>query len=523
MWYIVKTNFSEEREAAKMMRQYDCVEDVYLPIYRKEPEATSKKSLPFFRSTISGVFFICVNNDDALKRCLSPKGYFLAPEELETRGQLARKTNVHLMAFSQIEDITLDEILAMARLSTEEVIRFLYYNDRLMHANVEDLKLVEDSYDILEQTKDTVLVMNGPYIGLEGIIKQVPDENKKGYKDRKLFVNLGPFCLRISNIRKSKYVFVREARNGKTAEKVSTYRHIDHLIGRLQAQGHTEDAAACLRGMLHELNVKKMSVELEKKTSSLNAEDRGHLLSLSSYFRAADNNLSLALSDLIPDVTLRPFLTPTPGMELSSDCGILRHADFFELILKIDLRQQFALPELSITYSSHPWGKEQMLSGKLTGDISDIKHEKYEVPSDAYVYYAHVGLFANKERERLMAFVNWGDFMNQYRQLNDEERTRLMTNLQKFDYPKTHALLEGEEKVVYQLHLSKSMSGFAIDIHDVPATNDTSVLQNAKVLEAVHTLIDTCAEAAVEMWQGTRLLEWRHLVQRYVLLHYLPN
>lgn len=535
MWYTVKTNFSEEREAAQMMQSYECVQDVYLPIYRKEPASASEKALPSFRSTISGVFFINVADDNALKKCLTPKGYFYDPEDLKINGVRARKTNTHLLAFSQMEYVTLDEILSMARLSTEEVIRFLYYNDRLMHANVDDLQIVDDSYKTLEATKDTVLVMDGPYLGLEGVIKQVPEKGMRGRKDRKLFVNLGLFCLRISNIRKSKYVFVREARNGKKAEMVSAYRHIDHLIGLLQAQGHTEDAAEQLRKKLLGSNLKAISKEsansknrdklkeLDEWLSSISAEDKGHFLSLSRYFHASDSNLLLALADLIPDVKLRPFLTPTSGIGLTTDCGTLRHADFTEVIFKIDLRKQFSLPKLTVTYSNHPWGKEQLLSGKPIGELLDVKHEEFDAPDDAYIYYAHVGLFTDEENHRLTAFVNWGDFMNQYHHLSEEERTKLMDSLQKFGYPKTYALLNGEAGNIHPLHLSKSMSGFAIDIPEALVANDADILQNTAVLDAVHTLINTCAEAAVELWQGTRLLEWRHLVQRYVLLHYMKD
>lgn len=529
MWYTVKTNFSEEREAAQMMQSYDCVQDVYLPIYRKEPASASEKALPSFRSTISGVFFINVADDNALKQCLTPKGYFYDPEDLKTMGVRARKTNTHLLAFSQMEYVTLDDILSMARLSTEEVIRFLYYNDRLMHANVDDLQIVDDSYKTLEATKDTVLVMDGPYLGLEGVIKQVPEKGMRGRKDRKLFVNLGPFCLRISNIRKSKYVFVREARNGKKAEMVSAYRHIDHLIGHLQAHGHTEDAAEQLRTKLHDLNEKVISKDSDKleelygKLDTVSAEEKGPLMSLSRYFHASESNLQFALADLIPDVTLRPFLTPTSGIELTSDCGTLQHADFTELICKIDLREQFSLPKLTITYSNHPWGKEQLLSGKKIGELLDVKHEEYDAPDDAYIYYAHVGLFTDEDHHRLTAFVNWVDFMNQYHHLSEEERTKLMDSLQKFGYPKTHALLNGEAGNIHPLHLSKSMSGFAVDIPDTLVINDADALQNAAVLDAVHTLINTCAEVAVELWQGTRLLEWRHLVQRFVLLHYMKD
>lgn len=38
----------------------------------------------------------------------------------------------------------------------------------------------------------------------------------------------------------------------------------------------------------------------------------------------------------------------------------------------------------------------------------------------------------------------------------------------------------------------------------------------------VAQLVRSCVPSAVEFWQRQRLLEWRHLIQHYVLLHNLP-
>ena len=51
----------------------------------------------------------------------------------------------------------------------------------------------------------------------------------------------------------------------------------------------------------------------------------------------------MGLKDLVPNVQLRPFLTPTPGKEIGKDgiYTLLEHKDFTEIILSLDLTKVF--------------------------------------------------------------------------------------------------------------------------------------------------------------------------------------
>lgn len=111
------------------------------------------------------------------------------------------------------------------------------------------------------------------------------------------------------------------------------------------------------------------------------------------------------------------------------------------------------------------------------------------------------------------AVAPWGGFYDRFANLSRPQLDELAGTLRKRNYPKTLDLLGLNpcgKKASCVFEKVAGIGGFSKVIGD----ND--------VLSVVQSLVDEVVPSAVEIWQGTRLQEWRQLLQRYVLLHKIP-
>lgn len=483
--------------------------------------------------------FINVKNEEEeqLIHYLTPNGYFKTSE-----GRF--ESNAHLLNFFT-EPLSLGEMLAMARIPNEDIYRFRIHNEQLAE-NMEDLKVLDVSYHELEAENDTVCITEGPYIGFQGVIKQV---KRHGVKDRHLFFRMGNWCISISGVRRFNYIVVREAQKGVKAQVTNTYRYIDHLIGRLQATYFIDDASDALRSILAHLNKDitiadcRQQMLLSASTvkdaevrrnialqgaflDQMDAKTESYLLSLSRYFQTVDDSIVKGLAALIPEVQLRPFLTPTSGLDIpkGSHFAVLPHRDFMEVIFRLNLKEVFVSEKiykpLSIIYQREGVYKK----GSKKGQPYAPKVVKSS--DEDYVYYAHVALMENEENESVTAFVNWSGFIQDYQQMDEEERQTFLSELEARSYPRMSSLFK-EGTIHYE---SPIFAGFSTEIKGVSLSKlerRLSKSMSSKTLSPsflrsfypVVTLLKLCVPAVVEMWQKQRFLEKRHLLQQFVLLH----
>ena len=170
--------------------------------------------------------------------------------------------------------------------------------------------------------------------------------------------------------------------------------------------------------------------------------------------------MDYVLITFIPDVTLRPFLTPTPGVDLNEDeeYTTLKHGDFTEYIIKVEL-------------------------SPLNSQLSPGKK-----------FYAHIG-----EKDGTY-FVNWGDFTRKCQESASEE---FMADLNKKGMTTLAALLENP---TYQYYEDKKNHIHGFSWKDVNPTTNREILT-------------PLLSSAVEVWQSTRLINLRNLLRKHVLLH----
>ncbi|MCH4099762.1 MAG: hypothetical protein LKF06_03940 [Prevotella sp.] len=522
MWYVIKTDFGKEHNAKEELSKVPQI-SARLPLRRVTTSTKGKKQSVRFKPLIDGILFIHVLKKDTgiLKAMMKGSGFFIHKDGTQY------ESNAHLLSYSS-EAITLDERLSMAKVPEQSMRLFSILNSQKeAEKSLEDVEIIDSkTYKEIESEYDTVCMVNGPFFKFQGVIRQV---KRNGKKDHRLFIRTGSCAVSISNIRKFNYLIVREAPNGENAKKVNTWRFIDYLIGKLQATYFTNDAGPALRNILLNLSkgkamddVKRMllvSSLVEKdndRRNSLalqaafienaNSTTESVLEALNSYFINSDESVSMGLKDLVPNVQLRPFLTPTPGKEIGKDgiYTLLEHKDFTEIILNLDLTKVFIDKKYKFPYGLKP----------KKGD---------------FTYYAHIGVKKDDECKSLIFFVNWSGFMDEYHKMEKEGKNRLKSDMIKRGHVYMPELLNSNT----DFYVSPELAGFKKELKDINIEKIVRMLHayqdaplNYNFLHNFKPIIDflkPTIHAAVEMWQISRLTDWYDLAQRYVLLHKLPT
>ena len=519
MWYIVKTDVFTEQKSIDLLGEKfkDTIVDFYFPMGRRIYKNEIGEKEVRFTPVLQGLFFIRVQSEERLESILSQYGYFMY-KGVDYRARSAEVvertffTKAHILC-ADSKSRTLGEIVKQAKIPDDDMERFIYYNDKIAEG-IEGLSIVAKRYSDLVKVNDTIRIINGPMTGWVGVVKQV---KHKGKKDRHLFVRFGNnLCLNISNVRQYDMQIEHEATVGAKPEAVGAWRAIDQLIGYLQAKNSEKNASDTLRNHFKDY-LKKLTVYRNRHSSDIaysnkvtertaahqeeilsNIDDsmRNNFRILANYFKADGGTVEQGLKELIPDIILRPFFTPTSGIAIpqGQDYAVLCHNGIVEFILRCNLRKFFR-------------GKE-------------YEADKYApVFDEDYEYYAHFALLET-DGGKVKAICSWGGFYDYYASQNKEEREKFHANLQSKKYPRLLYLLTQSE---YKFEKVNGIGGFSIET-DIVYTEDMKELGRRanEFFTLRSSLFTQLTAAAVEMWQGARMLVWRQLLQRYVLLHKVP-
>lgn len=518
MVYSQDRQFSEQKSIDLLCEKHkEIIADFYFPLGRRIYKNENGEEKVRFTPVLQGLFFIRVKDEKSLQRILSEYGYFMykGVDYAAKSSEVIERTfftKAHLLC-ADSKSLTLDEIVKQARIPDDDMERFIYYNDKIGEG-IEGLSIVDKRYDDLILVNDTVRILSGPMSGWVGVVKQIKN---KGRKDRHLLVRFGNnHCLNISNIRQYDMQIEHEATKGDKSKTNGVWRAIDQMVGYLQAKDPSRNASETLRKLFTDYH-KKQSVYRGSRSSdtaygkknkdaklvrreeilaNIDESMQNNFCILANFFRAEGATLEKGLNELIPDTILRPFLTPTSGAPISedSDYAVLCHDGIIELIRRCNLRQFFR--------------------GK------GYEADKYEpVFDEDYEYYAHFALIQT-ESGSVKAICSWGGFYDYYASLNDDERNKFHADLESKKYPLLLSLLTQSE---YKFEKVRGIGGFSLGT-DIVYTDDIEELgRRANEYFALHaSLFSQLSAAAVEVWQGARLLVWRQFLQRYVLLHKVP-
>lgn len=523
MWLIVETDRYKERETLELLRKVESFRDCYLPMCRKTVSGAEGAKCAFV-PLISHVLFVDIDveryktdfsRQRYLSRILTNRGYFLYYEDTTTPdGTTVKqqiKTDARLFCVRQ-EGKSLDDLLSGATIDKADVEGLRLFVDQA-NSSMTEYQVIDADYDLLASTHDTVLVTEGPYRGFRGVVRQ---RKTRGKKDRVLYVRVANWCFCIPNIRAYRYVVVHEAPHGKKSAEVNAWRNADMLIGRFQALLPTDkvdDAAHYLRTLLLRLHrgvaLGDLETKLQKDTTNpdtpllllflrgdeirgigpLSAAEAGAVISLSRHYRSVESNIEFVLREAIPDRSLRPFLTPTPGTPIpeGQDYAIVPHATFTEYIIPLNLRPYF-------------WRNE----------YEQGKFKTFSSQAGDYIYYAHVGV---KEPHQTHSnpiqtpsttlFISCGTFSRMCEQEMQRDSESFLANLRRKGYESLATLLTDPTITFYE-DKESGIHGFEMGLKGVE--NGLKEFENG-------------LSGFVSVWQGTRNLELRNALRKDVLLH----
>lgn len=354
---------------------------------------------------------------------------------------------------------------------------------------------------------EIVRVIDGPLAGCEGYVCRF--RRKRGLVFQVQGIKPGSqLTVTYPNVYDLHVIRLHNAEGDRLSVGTEKARAVDLLVGILQACGY----AGCTLPMVYDLvgrlaakpSLVTLCRELDKqgekdlshRLAHLSGEEASLLLNLARY----EHDYPGYVRQTYPKLVLRPFLTPASGrnIEEGADRAQLQHADFTEIIRKVDITEE-------VYYPSKGKGKTVITS-----------------------YYAHIGMMKDKDKEEYILFANWDDFLGEYFLTAGKAHEKLVGGIvqtvggQGTDAGKKEKLIASFRN--YAPVLYKVLTDAASPVKPIPGfkvgretLNVMSVVaENPE--EGTEELLRTCVGICKEINTTTHLAVWRRYL-RTVWLH----
>ena len=357
-----------------------------------------------------------------------------------------------------------------------------------------------------DEPNEIVRVVDGPLAGCEGYICRF--HKKKGLVFR--VQGMMPGCwltVTYPNASDLHVVRLHNAEGDRLSIGTEKGRAADLLVGILQGCGYGEHTQSLFYELMERLAA-DLSLEalckhpqkqgekvLADRLAKLTTKEAELLINLARY----EHDTPGYVRENWPRIILRPFLTPTSGIEMEEDKNEaeLPHQDFTEIIRKLDITEEVYYPS-------------RQEDGKITT-----------------AYYAHIGRMEDKSG--FIYFANWDDFLREYFLTAGKANEKLVSG--KVQKVRNEITLAETEKLIESFH------NYAPTLYKVLREPDSAVkaMQDFKVGEellnvfairssaqdkeaAKDQLIKTCFRVCTEINTTNHLAVWRRYL-RTVWLH----
>ena len=357
-----------------------------------------------------------------------------------------------------------------------------------------------------DEPNEIVRVVDGPLAGCEGYICRF--HRKKGLVFRVQGIMPGSWLtVTYPNASDLHVVRLHNAEGDRLSIGTEKGRAADLLVGILQGCGYGERTQSLLYELMERLAAdlslealckyfqKQGEKALADRLAKLTTKEAELLINLARY----EHDTPGYVKENWPRIILRPFLTPTSGIEMEEDKNEaeLPHQDFTEVIRKLDITEEVYYPS-------------RQEDGKITT-----------------TYYAHIGRMEDKSG--FIYFANWDDFLREYFLTAGKANEKLVSG--KARKVRNGTPLRETEKLI------ESFRNYAPTLHKVLTEPDSAikVVPNFKVGEetlnvlaiqssteekaaAKDQLIQTCVRICMEINTTNHLAVWRRYL-RTVWLH----
>lgn len=357
-----------------------------------------------------------------------------------------------------------------------------------------------------DEPNEIVRVVDGPLAGCEGYICRF--HKKKGLVFR--VQGMMPGCwltVTYPNASDLHVVRLHNAEGDRLSIGTEKGRAADLLVGILQGCGYGEHTQSLFYELMERLAAdlslealcKHLQQQGEKvladRLAKLTTKEAELLINLARY----EHDTPGYVRENWPRIILRPFLTPTSGIEIEEDKNEveLPHQDFTEVIRKLDITEEVYYPS-------------RQEDGKITT-----------------AYYAHIGRMEDKSG--FIYFANWDDFLREYFLTAGKANEKLVSG--KVRKVRNEITLAETEKLIesfrnYAPTLYKVLTDMDSAVKAVPnfkigedLLNVLAIQSSAQDKEAAKDqLIKTCVRVCKEINTTNHLAVWRRYL-RTVWLH----
>ena len=357
-----------------------------------------------------------------------------------------------------------------------------------------------------DEPNEIVRVVDGPLAGCEGYICRF--HRKKGLVFRVQGIMPGSW-LTVTYPHASDLHAVRlhNAEGDRLSIGTEKGRAADLLAGILQGCGYGERTQSLFYELVERLaaglSLEALCKHLQKQgekaladcLAKLTTKEAELLINLARY----EHDTPGYVKENWPRMILRPFLTPTSGIEMEEgkNEAELQHKDYTEIIRKLDITEEVYYPS-------------RQEDGKTTT-----------------TYYAHIGM--REETGNLVFFANWDDFLREYFLTAGKANEKLVSG--KVQTVRNGTTLTETEKLIesfrnYAPTLYKVLTDPDSAIKAVPdfkvgeeALNVLAIQASAQEKDAAKDqLIQTCVHICTEINTTNHLAVWRRYLRK-VWLH----
>lgn len=356
------------------------------------------------------------------------------------------------------------------------------------------------------EPNEIVRVIDGPLAGCEGYICRFRKERRLVFRVRG-FEPGGYLTVSYPNAWDLHVVRLHNTECDRLSAGTEKGRAVDILTGLLQACGYGARTLPMLRGIIGSLAVKPSLVSLCKelhrkgdtalslRLARMTGKEAGLILNLARYEHDNPGYVEQTWDRL----TLRPFLTPTSGVEMEEgrNGAELRHQDFTELIRRVDISEEVYYPS------------------------------RQEGGNATTTYYAHIGMVEGGGGDGFTLFANWDGFLREYFLTAGRANEKLVAGT--VQAARGGATGPGKEKLIdsFRNHapaLYKVLADAGSPVKAVrdfkvgESTLDVMAVKAADPAKGAEELIRTCTGICKEINSTAHLAIWRRFL-RTVWLH----
>ena len=476
-WFLVRTQPGNERKLCALIDKekgnYGNILETYCPTtsVRVQHDGTESRTTLF-----DGYAFVLATHKALVsllrEKCPNTYLHYIPKSANNSRVTVCTIPEAQMRAFREFNENYADKVVVLERPYTDYA-----FNPKANEPN------------------ELVRVIDGPLAGREGYVCRF--HRNRGLVFQVQDTTSGNLLTVVyPNVFDLHVVRLHNAEGDRLSVDTEKARAADLLIGMLQACGYGDRTLQKFYDIITTLTTKLSLAELgktlsaqgdqvlSKRLSQMTGKEAELVINLVRY----EKDTPGYVKETWNKITLRPFLTPTSGIEWQEgkEQMELQHTSFTEIIRKTDITEELYYPS----------------------------KRKSETVTTAY--YSHVGMI--KEKDSYTLFANWDGFLSQYFLTAGKANEKLVEG-KAGDKEKMIESFRNFAPILYKVLTDAGSSVKAVKDFKVGRTTlNVMTLTTTDLAQGIDELVHTCVAICREINTTNRLAVWRRYL-RTVWLH----